>query len=661
LSRKKRRYKNRKVNDNIQQSTNNIKSNNKNDVVIDTLRKTIDSFQNILSRAGMNADNLLDATEYPMDRLTQDFNLLNSLYRQNWIVRNVIDTIPEDMVKEWIKINSNLGPDEITRFDTLMRKTKIKPKILEALKWGRLYGGAAAVIIIEGHEDILDEPLDYSTIMPDSFKGLIVCDRWCGVYPSSDIVEDISDPDYGLPMYYEWNLNGSNMTRVHHSRILRFTGRELPYWEKFAETLWGASEVEILYKELIKRDNTSGNIANLIFRANILGLKMSDLGELMALGDEEAQKDLYNTVEMQNRLMNNMSMLLMDKDDDLVNHQYTFSGINDIYESFMLDVAGAAKTPVTKLFGRCPAGMNATGEGDNDNYTDTVENNQTSQLEPVLDKLLPIMMVSEFGAIPDDFSWEFNPIDVPTEDEVANIVDKKINAINTVFQSGLISQKTGMKELKEVGKPLGMFTNISDEDIENADDDINSMGDMPPREESPLNFKLPSNDIMLFDGGKGSGNFGHEGRPGEIGGSGEGAEDKHDKKKKELEKIQSLKPPLAKRHRLESIGRQSKPKDENTIIMPNVDYQKDIEDIKKGLYNKHEDTFIVNGRVYKYHGERFYPVEGDGFVKLDRHEYSVLIKIKTEYNNPNLKYILEKMNVSKDTIQKIENILKELR
>lgn len=83
--------------------------------------------------------------------------------------------------------------------------------------------------------------------------------------------------------------------------------------------------------------------------------------------------------------------------------------------------------------------------------------------------------------------------------------------------------------------------------------------------------------------------------------------------------------------------------------------------ILKGLYNKHEDTFIVNGRVYKYHGERFYPVEGDGFVKLDRHEYSVLIKIKTEYNNPNLKYILEKMNVSKDTIQKIENILKELR
>lgn len=490
MSKKKRRYKNRKVNDNKQTTT---KQSNNNQTVINTLRKTIDAFQNILSRAGWQADNLLDSTEYPMDRLTQNFNLLNSLYRENWIVRNVIDTIPEDMVKEWIKINSNLDPDEITRFDALMRKTKIKAKILEALKWGRLYGGAAAVIVIEGHEDMLDTPLDYSTIMPDSFKGLIVCDRWCGVYPSSEVVEDISDPDFGLPMYYEWSLDGgANMTRVHHSRILRFTGRELPYWEKLAETSWGASEVEIVYKELIKRDNTSGNIANLIFRANIFGLKMSDLGEMLALGDEQAQQDLYNTVEMQNRLMNNMAMLLMDKDDDLVNHQYTFSGINDIYESFMLDVAGAAKTPVTKLFGRCPAGMNATGEGDKENYVDTVENNQTSQLEPVLDKLLPIMMVSEFGAIPDDFSWEFNPVDTPTENDVADIVDKKINAINTVFTSGLISQQAGMKELKEVGKPLGMFTNISDKDIEEADTEIN-MGDLPLNEEEEADYMKDSN------------------------------------------------------------------------------------------------------------------------------------------------------------------------
>ena len=452
-----------------QQDTSNVK------MVCDMLRRQIDTMQNLLSRGGSKADNSLMGTEYPLERITQNFNLINNMYRQHWIIRNIIDTIPEDAVKNWIKINSALDPDQITRFENLMRKTRIKSSILEGLKWGRLYGGAAAVIIIEGQEDILEEPLDYSTIMPDSFKGLIVCDRWCDIYPStSEIVEDVSDPDFGLPMYYQWGNEGGTV-KVHHSRVLRFTGRKLPYWEEQAEVMWGASEIEIVYDELIKRDNTSSNITNLIFRANLIGLKMEGLGELLSLGDEEAQKDLFNTLEMQNKLMNNMSLFALDKEDSLEQHQYTFSGLSDIYELFMLDVSGAAKTPVTKLFGRCPAGMNSTGEGDKENYNSTVENYQTEQLEPVLDKLLPIMAVSEFGCIPDDFDYEFNPIETPNEEQVANIVDKKMTAINTSFTNGIITQKIAMMELKEVGAPLGMFTNITDKDIEEADDTI----DMP--------------------------------------------------------------------------------------------------------------------------------------------------------------------------------------
>lgn len=453
-----------------QQDTSNTK------MVCDLLRMQIDTMQNLLSRGGSTGDNLLMGTEYPLQRITQDFNLINNMYRQHWIVRNIVDTIPEDAVKNWIKINSSLDPDQITRFEKLMRVTRIKSSILEGLKWGRLYGGAAAVIIIEGHEDILDEPLDYSTIMPDSFKGLIVCDRWCDIYPStSEIVEDVGDPDFGLPMYYTWGGKDGGTVKVHHSRVLRFTGRKLPYWEEQAEVMWGASEIEIVYDELIKRDNTSSNITNLIFRANLIGLKMEGLGELLSLGDEEAQKDLFNTLEMQNKLMNNMSLFALDKNDSLEQHQYTFSGLSDIYELFMLDVSGAAKTPVTKLFGRCPAGMNSTGEGDKENYNSTVENFQVEQLEPQLDKLLPIMAMSEFGGIPDDFDYEFNPIETPNEEQVANIVDKKMTAIKNMFDSGIVTQKIAMMELKEVGAPLGMFTNITDKDIEEADDTI----DMP--------------------------------------------------------------------------------------------------------------------------------------------------------------------------------------
>ena len=43
-------------------------------------------------------------------------------------------------------------------------------------------------------------------------------------------------------------------------------------------------------------------------------------------------------------------------------------------------------------------------------------------------------------------------------------------AIVSVFQSGLISQKTALKELRQSGATYGMWSNITDEDIDNADD-----------------------------------------------------------------------------------------------------------------------------------------------------------------------------------------------
>lgn len=454
---------------------------------------TMDAFQNVLARLGAGTPNLIESTDYPMTRLTQNFQLLNSLYRSHWIIRKIIDCPAEDMVKNWIDINTQMDPDDIERFERLQRRTRVKRDILQCLKWSRLYGGAAAVIIIEGHENMLDQPLDYDSIMPNSFKGLIPSDRWTGITPGADMITDVTNPDFGLPEYYEWATDEFSV-KVHHSRILRFTGRDLTTIERYTEQQWGISEVELLFDELKKRDNTSFNIAQLVFLANLRVLKMGDLGESLAIGNEDGQKDLYNTIQAQNWLMNNMGMYLLNKEDDFQTHQYSFSGLNDIYESFMLDIAGAAEMPVTKIFGRSPQGMNATGDGDKDNYYNTIEQKQTAQLEPALDKLLPIMYVSEFGAVPEDLDYSFNPIETPSEDKLAEIVDKKSSSIINVYNAGLISRKVGLKELRQLGNTTGMFTNITDEDIDNATDDIN-IGDLPP---SNNGFIPYNNDKSIY-------------------------------------------------------------------------------------------------------------------------------------------------------------------
>lgn len=446
-------------------------------------QRTNDSFQNPMTRTGVFMPNPLETTEYPLTRFTRDWQTINALYRSHWIIRRIIDVIPEDMIKNGYHILTQLSPDQIKKIVRCDRTTRTSRRILEGLKWGRLYGGAGALIMIEGHENQLDQPLDYDTIMPSSYKGLLVLDRWSGVTPEDKLVSDISDPEFGMPEYYTVSSDALTVgIRVHHSRILRFMGRPLPYLEQLAETYWGASELEHVIDELKKRDNVSWNIAMLTFMANLRVMKMDGMGQLLATGNEQAQIQLYNTIQGMNAMMNNNSLQVLGENDSYETHQYTFGGIGETYDRFMMDVAGAAETPVTKLFGRSPAGMNATGESDMQNYYDTIEEKQEAELRPVYDKILPIMFISTLGGIPDDLDYEFNPIRRPRDDEMADLASKNTDSVTKAFQAGMVSQRTALKELRQQSEMTGMWSNITDEDIEKADDSVmqsdEGMGDM---------------------------------------------------------------------------------------------------------------------------------------------------------------------------------------
>lgn len=485
-----------------------IKSTDSKEVIKEKLKSqtevlnklyTMDAFQNQMARLGFGQPNLNEGADYPLTRMSQNYNLFTSLYRSSWIVRKIVDVFPSDMVKNWIKFNSSLDPEKISKINSVIRKTKTKEKIKEGLRWARLYGGAAGLILIDGDED-LSEPLDYDAIMLDDYKGLLIFDRWNGIYPDIELEDDISDEEYGYPKYYSISLSEANnnlmlsynkqdLVKVHHSRIVRFNGRDLPLWERQAEMFWGESEIEIVFEELKKRDNTSANIASLIFLANIRVLKMNDLGQLLGASTQKAQENLYKVLQAQNQLMSNMGIYVMDKDDDFGSEQYSFGGLNDIYESFMLDIAGACEMPVTKLFGREPAGFNSTGESDLTQYYDTLEEKQETYLQPIIDKLLPIIFMSTLGAIPEDLDWEFNPCMNVNSKDLAGLAQSMASPIFEAFNAGLITKEIALKELKQQNEKTGMWSNITDEDIKNAKNEDNS-GEYTNEEQESLMSEL---------------------------------------------------------------------------------------------------------------------------------------------------------------------------
>ena len=477
---------------------------------------TLDEFVNPLARSGAGMPNLLEATEYPLTRFTQNWQVLNSLYRSHWVVQKIINTIPQDMMKNGYDLQSDINPDQIQQISKIIRQTRLHSKILNGLYWGRLYGGAAGIIMIDGEADRMDEPLDLDRVMPGAFKGLLIMDRWSGIMPSADLITDITDPDFGLPEYYEVTLpEGQGVIRLHNSRVCRFTGREMPYLEKLAENYWGTSEMEHVFSELKKRDNVSWNIALLTFMANIRVMKIDGMEQLLAYGGGKQQEALYNTLEGLNMMLNNNGIQILGKDDSYESHQYTFSGLGEVYDRFMMDVSGACGIPVTKLFGRSPAGMNSTGDADMDNYYDTIEQSQESQLRPVLDKLLPIVCMSALGAVPDDLDYIFNPVRRPSNDEKQSLGSQQTAAVVQAYTAGLVSEKTALRELQGSSKLTGMWTNITDEQIEAASDQPEAAGEMdipgmPSMETQDSDFEeskhLRSDDGKFTGGGSGGGN-----------------------------------------------------------------------------------------------------------------------------------------------------------
>lgn len=441
--------------------------------------RALDAFSNVLARLGAGTPNLLEGTEYSLQRMSRDFNTLNALYRESWIVRRIIDVIPADMLKNWITITSGLDPDVEKRLSLTLRRTQLIDKLKRGMQWGRLYGGALGVMLVKHQGYDLSQPLRLDWIMPGDFAGLLIFDRWNGVNPSSELIEDISDPDYGYPKYYTvTDPAGGGSVKIHYSRVARFPGATLPFWEEIAEMQWGASVIESIFDELRKRDNVSWNIAQLTFMANIRVLKMQDLGQLLAATDNESQAELLRTLEAQNMLLNNMGMQVMDAADGLETHQYTFGGLADCYQQFIMDISGAAEIPVTRLFGRSPSGLNATGESDLQNYYDMIAEKQESYLRPILNKVLPPFIISTLGSLPDDFDFEFDPVAEPTDKERADLAKCGTDNVVAAYNAGLISQRTALKELKQQSERTGVWTNITDEDIERASDSVEPPGEM---------------------------------------------------------------------------------------------------------------------------------------------------------------------------------------
>lgn len=432
--------------------------------------KVRDSFQNLAARIGVGTGNLNDGGSYALNPISRNRVMLEWAYRGSWIVRNAVDAIPDDMVREGIDILSTDNPKAIAVLNQGFKRFNIWKHLAETMRWARLYGGAICVIMIEGQK--LDGPLRLDTIGKGQFKGLMVLDRWL-VQPSLENLVEEYGTHFGKPKFYNIVADFSPLPRgkIHYSRIIRFEGEDVPFWQRIAENGWGVSVLEPLWDRLVAFDSITNGVGQLIHKAHLRILKMKDLRENIASGSQRKIEGIAKMIESIRLYQTIEGLTLIDAEDEFETQNYTFAGLAEVLDKFSAQLSGATKIPIVRLFGQSPGGLNATGDSDIRNYYDAIHEQQEHDLRGPVALILDVLYRSELGDKPArDLEFEFSPLWQLSEIEKGELNTAISNSINQTFEAGYISQKTALTELKQSSRITGVWTNITDQDIQGADD-----------------------------------------------------------------------------------------------------------------------------------------------------------------------------------------------
>lgn len=428
--------------------------------------RAYDGLENVVAGLGTDRDKRsysVWAQPRPLTRVE-----LENIYRGSWLGKRIVNTVADDMTREWLHVMFDEDTDGKSQFaiEQCEKKHALKSKVNAALKWARLYGGSLIIIGTNDTKD-LSKPLNVERLGKGSLKYLQVVDRW-RVAPDGAINRDIESQNFGLPETY---LLAESTVRVHHTRVLRFNGQKLPYFSWLQNGMWDDSELQHVIESLMNCDTATQGIATMLFEANVDVIKAQDLVELLATKDGEAK--VTKRFQLASMMKSFNRTLLLDGTEEYEKKSNTFANLDKIMQQFMVDVCGAADIPMTRLFGQSAGGLNATGDNDVRNYYDMISSKQEAEVRPQLDYLYEIICRSELGTMPDDFRFDFNPLWQISATEQATIDKTNAERDQIYLTAGVVTEGLVAAELKE----RGTYRNMTDEDVELAAELSKPMGE----------------------------------------------------------------------------------------------------------------------------------------------------------------------------------------
>lgn len=474
----------------------------------------------------------------PSGLVVPDYDLAEK-YQYNGLFSKIIDRPAEEALKHGMKYN--VGDPQLEEFlDDALDRLDWEDKATTAIRWARLFGGSIIVMLLDDGGG-LEEPVNWQDVR--SVEELLVYER-AVVQPDPDTYRT------GKATYFDVSSTYGGFFRVHRSRCLVFKNGSLPEFGAPQQYFyWGLPEYIRIKRDLSIVLKTHQNAANMIEKSVQPVYKMMGLQDTLATeGGDTAVLKRLNVIDQARGMLNSIAV---DMDgEDYAFQTFQLSGTQEILESTYNLLSAVTCIPQTILFGRSPAGENATGESDLENYYNFVEGIQKRMLKKNIRTLIKAIVQAGVydGSIenPGNIKPTFKPLWSLSETEKATVELTKAQRAQVAAQTAQLYIDMQAIQPEEVRQALAKDEQVDVESIlDNQTENPQEEGwaalleglranDNPALEptgqpgrqggimKSGAAEDVIAEDVIAKDGGEGSGNFNHEGRPGKVGGSGEG-------------------------------------------------------------------------------------------------------------------------------------------
>lgn len=412
-----------------------------------------DDWQNVYTALGTLKDKRL-GTEVIQARRFQRREL-SEMYRGSDVVATIVDVPADEMTREWLEfiadddadneVNAKVmdfldGADEGPEED---QGIQAREAMHEALKWARLYGGSGIVMgVNDGRPS--DQPINFAGIKSVDF--LNVLDRHS--LRAATYYKDPMAKKFGrVELYQILNTTGAEVAGgaaryVHESRVIRFDGVKLPLRDIVNRDNdgWGDSVLTRVWE--VVRDYASVWMGFSYLLSDYAQTTIKIKGLANALGRPEGATFVARRMEAIEMSRSIARAVMLDEGEEFKRETVSLAGIPESMQKFVERLAQAARMPIELLMGQPPGGINGNGETGMRYWYAQVNAMQERMLRPALMKLLRVVLAAKNGPtkgqVPERWSLNFKPLDIPTESERADIYSKVAAASVALVGQGIL-------------------------------------------------------------------------------------------------------------------------------------------------------------------------------------------------------------------------------